>query len=224
MYIAKLKNIANDSKYTNWYIGLIKSAPHRRPLGTYTEGHHILPKCFNLGGETDKQNIVYLSAREHYVAHQLLSKMMISTRHKHQMYEAFAVFSNNTRRGLKMTSRRIASIREANAIASSVRNIGNEYWKHRAPDSDAERAFKSKVASSSRWVNDGISESFTRDHDALIADGWVYGRKKFSAETLRNMKTAAVLSGKSTKGMKRTPEQCERIRAAALNRKPKSKD
>ena len=44
-----------------------------RDIGGYTENHHILPKC--LGGTNDKENIAVLTAREHYVAHQLLVKM-----------------------------------------------------------------------------------------------------------------------------------------------------
>ncbi len=39
----------------------------------YRERHHIIPKC--LGGTDDEDNLVYLTAEEHYVAHQLLVKM-----------------------------------------------------------------------------------------------------------------------------------------------------
>ena len=39
----------------------------------YSEAHHILPKC--MGGTNDKANIVHLSAREHFVIHQLLVKI-----------------------------------------------------------------------------------------------------------------------------------------------------
>lgn len=39
----------------------------------YHEKHHILPK--SCGGSNDKSNIVYLSAREHYIAHLLLVRI-----------------------------------------------------------------------------------------------------------------------------------------------------
>ena len=39
----------------------------------YAERHHIIPKC--LGGSEDENNLVYLTAEAHYVAHQLLVKM-----------------------------------------------------------------------------------------------------------------------------------------------------
>lgn len=40
---------------------------------TYTEIHHILPKC--MGGTNNKNNLVVLSAKEHIIAHILLSEM-----------------------------------------------------------------------------------------------------------------------------------------------------
>ncbi len=39
----------------------------------YVEKHHVLPSC--LGGGDEVENIVRLTAEEHYVAHQLLVKM-----------------------------------------------------------------------------------------------------------------------------------------------------
>ena len=41
----------------------------------YCETHHILPRC--LGGSDDKSNLVNLTAREHFVAHKLLSHIAI---------------------------------------------------------------------------------------------------------------------------------------------------
>lgn len=39
----------------------------------YYENHHIIPKC--LGGSDDKQNLIYLTYREHFIAHWLLVKI-----------------------------------------------------------------------------------------------------------------------------------------------------
>ena len=33
------------------------------------ELHHIAPRSFGLGGETDPSNLVKLSFREHFIAH-----------------------------------------------------------------------------------------------------------------------------------------------------------
>lgn len=39
----------------------------------YTEKHHIIPRC--MGGTDKPKNLVKLTAREHFVAHQLLAKI-----------------------------------------------------------------------------------------------------------------------------------------------------
>ena len=42
-------------------------------LTCYKEAHHIVPKC--LGGSNEHDNLVDLTAREHYIAHILLAKI-----------------------------------------------------------------------------------------------------------------------------------------------------
>lgn len=58
--------------YAKHYNALIDRA-RNRILEGYVERHHTIPRC--LGGTDNKENIVELTAEEHYVAHQLLVKM-----------------------------------------------------------------------------------------------------------------------------------------------------
>ena len=44
-----------------------------RILECYTEKHHIIPRC--MGGSDDKENLVELTAREHFICHRLLVNM-----------------------------------------------------------------------------------------------------------------------------------------------------
>jgi len=44
-----------------------------KKLFGYCEEHHVVPKC--LGGNDEKENLVYLTAREHFLAHFLLIKI-----------------------------------------------------------------------------------------------------------------------------------------------------
>jgi hypothetical protein len=55
--------------YQRIYDELIDNA-RLRILTGYKERHHIVPEC--LGGTDDKDNLVNLTAREHFVAHKLL--------------------------------------------------------------------------------------------------------------------------------------------------------
>lgn len=58
--------------YEEHYNRLISRAKDRK-LDGYVEKHHIIPKC--MGGNNKRENIVKLTAEEHYVAHQLLAKI-----------------------------------------------------------------------------------------------------------------------------------------------------
>lgn len=53
------------------FINVIKSLGDRNLIG-YTEIHHIVPRC--LKGSDDKENLVELTLREHFLAHWLLWK------------------------------------------------------------------------------------------------------------------------------------------------------
>jgi hypothetical protein len=61
-----------QNKYTKWYNSIIYSAKSRTAIG-YLEKHHIIPK--SLGGPNSKDNLVKLTAREHFICHWLLTKM-----------------------------------------------------------------------------------------------------------------------------------------------------
>jgi len=63
-----------ENKYTRWYYNIIANAQARNlPPDVYIEKHHILPK--SLGGVNSKDNLIKLTAREHYICHLLLTKM-----------------------------------------------------------------------------------------------------------------------------------------------------
>lgn len=73
-----------DNKYTKLYYSIINRAK-TRCLEGYKEKHHIIPK--SLGGSNDKDNLVNLTAREHFLCHYLLTKMTTG-QHKSKMVHA----------------------------------------------------------------------------------------------------------------------------------------
>ena len=81
-----------ESKYKDWYDNLIQKAQARGIVNGYKENHHVIPRCF--GGDNSKQNIVQLTAREHYIAHALLWKMKFSGVYGGKMAFAFNTFIN----------------------------------------------------------------------------------------------------------------------------------
>lgn len=62
-----------DNKYTKTYFRLMNHAMLRHQPDGYVERHHVIPR--SLGGSDEPENVVVLTAREHYIAHLLLTKM-----------------------------------------------------------------------------------------------------------------------------------------------------
>ena len=63
--------------YNRVYNELIENAKHRgwtkKTAPTYVECHHIIPR--SLGGSNSKDNLVFLTYREHFLGHWLLFKL-----------------------------------------------------------------------------------------------------------------------------------------------------
>lgn len=101
--------------YKLHYNTLIYRAQNRELLG-YKERHHIIPKCMN--GNDNIDNLVYLTAREHYVAHQLLLKIYPNV----QSLVFAAHMMGSTRKG----NRNYGWLRERFSFAISKANKGKE--------------------------------------------------------------------------------------------------
>lgn len=59
--------------YLKIYQSLINDAKENPKADNYKEIHHIVPKC--MGGDDSSENLVKLTARQHYLAHWLLYKI-----------------------------------------------------------------------------------------------------------------------------------------------------
>lgn len=96
-YFTLLSKFSTLNKYYTWYVCICQRAQARnwqKNNGIYLESHHILPKSFGTGGEKDKDNLVLLTAREHYIVHKLLTKFINHVQFKKKMIYAFWYLSN----------------------------------------------------------------------------------------------------------------------------------
>jgi len=66
------------NKYTKWYNQIIQRAQGRVLEAPY-ERHHIRPR--SLGGTDAKENIAFITPREHFICHWLLVKMTTGEEH-----------------------------------------------------------------------------------------------------------------------------------------------
>lgn len=124
-HLQELKNIAAPNKYTSHYISLVEKASKRfdiddsvqiiqntrrarKQLG-YVEGHHIIPRSIKPEFSNNHFNIVYLTAKEHFIAHLLLTKMF-SGKEQTKMIFAFRRihYDNN---GKRYTSRLFSNLK-----------------------------------------------------------------------------------------------------------------
>lgn len=117
-YVEKIREIAENTKYTKYYCNIVERAllrpqdrKHLKSVYGYVESHHILPKCFGLGGEKDKENLVFLTAKEHFVVHLCATKMFTS-KFKNKMVFAFRQLkSSNPHQERYMNGRLYAQIK-----------------------------------------------------------------------------------------------------------------
>lgn len=124
IYIQKLENISIQNKYLTWYTNIILAAHNRQfENDVYFELHHILPKCCKEGGETDIQNIIKLTPREHLICHRLLVKFIAPKQIKASL--AYAAWQMGTfmseKRGVKINSRLYESLRKS--LSENTKNI-----------------------------------------------------------------------------------------------------
>lgn len=119
-----------QNKYTKWYYLIIVAAQGRiLPDNIYTEHHHIVPN--SLGGKNTPDNMVYLTGREHFICHWLLTKMT-SGRHYEKMIYALNGMKRISKKSLqkryntKITSRVFANLKEEFSRIHSNRVVTEE--------------------------------------------------------------------------------------------------
>ena len=101
----------------------------------YCETHHIVPRSF--GGSDDNSNLVNLTAREHFIAHELLVKVCkvkygnTSTEYKKMVSALFFMTHQSKYSECKISSKIYAIIREAfsRKISEEFRGSGNPMAK-----------------------------------------------------------------------------------------------
>jgi len=142
----------------------------------YYENHHILPKC--LKGTNDKENLVLLTAREHFICHKLLTK----------------IYSNH--RGIILAFYRLTTDKKQRKISSK----DYEYSKYLISSISHTTETKKKISESLKGKKHSLENRKKRSQnykEKEINKGeknpmfgvtpWIKG-KKHSKETLEKMR------------------------------------
>lgn len=163
-----------SNKYSKIYFKIIKNAQHH-PRQDYVESHHIEPK--SLGGQDKKDNLVNLTAKEHFICHLLLTKMFsLGSSEYYKMIKAFGCMlwrSGDNQERYKVSGKAYAKLREEFSIAMSTsqKNKRNSQY-------------------GTMWIhNANTQENKKIKKDSEIPNGWKKGRvlcwKKYKREENR---------------------------------------
>ena len=124
MNIYRLPN-PKSTHYLNRYIKFIEFAKNLTVNDKYVESHHILPQ--SMGGLNDNDNLVKLSARQHYLAHWMLWKAYKSK----EMTVAFFSMSNQSNqyqgRNRRINSRIYENLR--NEFSTLLSKTAEDKWQ-----------------------------------------------------------------------------------------------
>jgi hypothetical protein len=237
-----------ENKYTIYYYSIINLAKHKEPVG-YCERHHIIPK--SLGGSDTTDNIVALTAREHFVCHLLLTKMTEGN-NKRLMHHAVGRFiQNSPLQNRRFTSWEYSKIRENISIARTgkkhsgdARKKMSEKAKGRIPHNKGKTGYTHSAESNLKRSNKLKGKTFEErfgferakeikqkiTNSLLGKPGGMLG-KKHSEETKNKIKESNALKmhetrikmSESRKGIKFSEEHLKNLRATNIRNAEKRK-
>lgn len=139
--------------YKKIYDSLVTRGKTRK-LGTYIERHHIIPKC--MGGSDDPNNIVELTAREHFIAHMLLVKIHPGN---HSLVKAIVMMCIG-QDDRKLTNRMYEWVRLRFSIGQSISQTG-----------------KNNSQFGSKWIHCKLTGEVRKlNINDTLPIGWDYGK------------------------------------------------
>lgn len=199
-----------QNKYSKYYFSIIGTAKSRLLDPTvYYEKHHIIPK--SCGGSNSKENLVSLTAREHFICHLLLPKMLIGDPH-HKMVHALWRMCNSLKSSYKVNARTYRKSREKHAVVMSVVGttgqfkIGHSTWNKGIPRTDAVKQAVS-LANTGRKRPDRTSETFTTEWKSKISES-KKGKQTWNKGVSHSEASKELMSSKAKLRPKKTCLYC----------------
>jgi hypothetical protein len=190
--------------YEKIYNQLIKRAKNRT-IEDYTEKHHIIPRC--LGGDDNLENLVNLTAREHFLAHWILCNIYPNDLKIKFAFVMMCNVRNNKQYRYTPSSRSFEHARKCMIEINKElgkRKVGKKYPKL----SQSKKGYKfsneskQKMSNSHKnlpqhlrdkinsakqnmmWINNGISETLIYKYE-IIPNGYQTGRVYSTNDELR---------------------------------------
>lgn len=175
--------------YKKIYNELIEKAKQRKIVEGYSELHHIKPVC--MGGDNSNNNLVRLTAREHFIAHALLYKIYKNSK---LSYAWFSMLRSDPNQRREFSSRQYDLVKRCHSkeLKKAMAAEGNPFYgkKHseetKKKISKANSGRKKPQPEIDNWVKKVASKSKSIEHRKKIGrPGLVAVRNKKTGECLR---------------------------------------
>jgi hypothetical protein len=118
------QKLFKHNKYSKWYYNIIENALNRDQPSEYTELHHIIPFC--ISQSNDKNNLVRLTGREHFIAHLLLIKAITKKNYSSMTFAIRKMLVSGPGQSRVVSSRTFAIARKLFAAEQSKRMT--KFW------------------------------------------------------------------------------------------------
>ena len=207
------------NKYEKWYNQITNNAKDR-VLNTYTESHHVIPVA--LGGEDTADNLVNLTAREHFICHWLLTKFTTG-QDRYKMINALRMMRaenpNQQRYKTQITSRVYENLKQEYAKLQSEKYSGenNPMYGDKFYRS---KEGKIKQAQAISGDNNGAKQTQARKKISESKQG--KKRAPFSAEWIEKIAESNRGENNGMYGKNHSVDSKSKMRAKALGRKQSS--
>jgi hypothetical protein len=149
--------------YEKIYNQIIERAKNRTLEG-YCEKHHIIPKCMN--GTNNMDNIVKLTAREHFLTHWLLHEMYPNNTDLRYSFWSMCRSSDNQKR-----------YRPSSRIYEYAKHQMLEVWQKFKPSENQINSIKERLIGT-KWYHklDGTNLRTFSNDERIKLEGWILGR------------------------------------------------
>ena len=210
-YISKIQHLATPTKYTSIYSKLIERGLYRAAtrleakenLG-YVECHHIVPKCFGSDNVKAKDNLVFLTAKEHFICHECLIYMFTGLAKAKMVYALYQMKLKN-----KVQAQRYINARAYDSYKRPARKYVRLYLLAQVKYIDIDDTENVKL-----YLNNGWSHTMTEEYKVGRV-GCMKG-KTHSAETKVKMRSSNKHTIPPWKGIKRNPSVGKRVKETRL--------
>lgn len=198
------------NKYKNWYNQIVQRAK-TRTLDTYTERHHIVPR--SLGGSDDTDNLVDLTAKEHFICHWLLVKMHTGINRGKMINALYMMQGKSThqkRYTSKITGRIYEHLRKEYSEYIRQQNLGNQITIEQREKIRQSKLGKKRPAFSAEWRAKLSAASKGENNSRYGVTLSEETRKKMSEKAKGRKQSAETIAKKSAavKGSKREKVLC----------------